>query len=205
MMVKTIVHFSLILMLFSYGNVHFFQNDKNKLSEEDYVIINVFLEQFEPYIYLDLSIEKLIDSNLFANSYQRKIEMYESFEKLCQKNILDSEELDYETNFSCSIAESYKVYKDLFSEEELKLYSYQLSHQSNHSILINFEKILVSNIKPANTKNIENNKQKILKIHGIYYNQENTKVIIEYSLRNKILYHVLKKENNTLWKNIINF
>lgn len=45
---------------------------------------------------------------------------------------------------------------------------------------------------------------KVLRIYGIFYNKNRTKVLIKYSINNKVLYQVLKKENKW-WKNIINF
>jgi hypothetical protein len=178
--------------------------DKDDLTGEDHIIINVFLEKFKSYTYLDLGIKHHSDSNSFLVSYQKKVKIYESFRKLCKENLSSTQKLNYETNFSCSSAEEFKIYKNLFSKDELEQYNNQLASKNVFNFLIDYKQILIPNIEPIMEKMPIDKKIKILKIYGIFYNNNRTKVLIKYSFNNKVLYQVLKKENNW-WKNIINF
>lgn len=177
---------------------------KDDLTEEDYLIINIFLGNFKSYTYLDLKINHDSDSNSFLAGYQKKVKLYESFRKSCEEKLSNTQKLNYETNFLCSIAEELKVYKKLFSKDELEQYSNQLASKNIFNFLIDYKQILIPNIEPIKEKTTIDKKMKILKIYGIYYNKNRTKVLIKYSFNNKVLYQVLKKENNW-WKNIINF
>ena len=196
---------SVICTLFFCKSNDFSQNKKkDNLTEEDYVIINVFLEQIELHTYLDLNIKHRIDSTSFIIGYQRKVKIYESFRNLCTKNLSRNKKLNYTTNFSCSTAEEFKIYKDLFSKAELKSYSKQLASDIDFHFLIEPKQILIPNIEPIEGKTTIRNNGEILKIYGIFYNKNRVKVLIKYSINNKTLYQVLKKEEKW-WKNIINF
>lgn len=189
----TIILLSIITLSCCYSQT---QNDP---SADDYLVINVFLEQLEPFIHLNLSIanENKSDYESFEMAYERKRRMYNSFRNLCRKN-LDKEVLDYDTNLSCSIAEKFKVYENLFSKNDL-LYL-KNTMKNNQKFSLDSSKILIPNIQY-----LENSSpKKTLVIHSLFYNEEKNKVLIKYSLNKKNLYHVLKKENGW-WKNIINF
>lgn len=195
----TSIVFSIILTSCSYSQ------SNNNLSNEDYVVLNVFLEQTTSFTYLDLSIKNSkneSDSLTLINAYNRKLKLYHSFNNLCLKNLETNDTLNYETNLSCSIAEKFKIYENLFSKEEWLTFSNLLSKGKKKSFLIDSEKLQISTIKPL-TKEAKSNDE-IIKIYTICYNKEKNKALIKYSINNRHLYSVLRKENGW-WKSVINF
>ena len=121
---------------------------KTELTSEDYLIINVFLSQFKT-AYLDLSINSVPESKSFTTGYQKKVKLFESFEKLCNDGLSNNKELDYTVNFYCSLGDKYRVYKNLFSKQELDFYKNEIENNSK-SYIINYDRIIISNIKPLN-------------------------------------------------------
>lgn len=194
----TYVIFSFILTTCSYSQT------SEHLTKEDYVILNVFLEQIAPSTHLDLLIinKNPSDSLSFINAYNKKIKLYNSLNNLCLENLKKNETLNYETNFSCSTAEKFKIYNNLFSEKELLTFNKILSSNKEKIFLIDFEKIQVSNIKPL--KNDTQRNVDILRINKFCYNETKNKVVVKYSINNRHLYHVLEKKEGW-WKNLINF
>lgn len=174
------------------------------LSKEDYVIINVFLEQIEPFAYLNLSIKNggPSDSTLLLGGYEKKVKLYNSFRNLCLQSLDKNEPLKYETNVSCSTADKLKVYDSLFTDKELNYFSKLMLKSEKAEISIEPKKILIPTISPI--KEDVKGSDLVLKIYAIYYSKDRNKVLINYSISGRNLFHVLKKENGW-WKNIINF
>lgn len=196
---KTLIPFilSLVIVSFSYSQA------EKKLSNEDYLILNVFLEQ-QKFVHLDLSIinTNKSDSTFFLNSYNRDLQLYNSFKDGCIEQLREKDTLDYDTNFLCSLAKTFESHKNLFSQEELVFYSSALQKGKNITYTIDFDKILIPTIFPL-TKEIGNDKNRI-KIHGLYYNDSRDKVLIKYAFNQKHLFHVIKKEDGW-WRSIGNF
>lgn len=171
-------------------------------SKEDYVVLNVFLEQ-KPHFYLDSSVKSRnnSDSILFVKAYENKVNLYNSFKKSCSDKLNESKTLDYETNSLCSLADTFKVYEHLFSKNEIIYFSSALQRNEGNYV-IDYDSILVSDIRPKEQKVDRENLS--IKIDGIFYNHEKNKVVIKYWINERSLFHVLKKENGW-WKNITNF
>jgi hypothetical protein len=176
---------------------------KTELTSEDYLIINVFLSQFKT-AYLDLSINSISESKSFIAGYEKKVKLFESFEKSCNDGLSSHKELNYKVNFYCSLEYKYRVYKNLFSKQELDFYKNEIENNSKSDYTIDYERILISSIKPFSLEKNINADNLIIKINGIYHNKNKTKVLIKYSIGKKRLYHLIKKENNW-WRNIVNF
>ncbi len=68
------------------------------------------------------------ESKSFIAGYKKKVNLFESFEKLCNDGLSNNKELDYKVNSYCSIAEDYEVYKNLFSKQELEFYKYEIEN-----------------------------------------------------------------------------
>lgn len=193
-----------ILFTFTLCKDNSFKSNKTELTNEDYLIINVFLSNFKS-AYLDLSINNNNpESKSFIAGYKKKVNLFESFEKLCKDGLSNNKNLDYEVNSYCSTAEKYKVYENLFSEQELEFYKYEIENDRKSNYTIDYNRILISSIKSFSfEKNIKPEKL-LIKINGLYRNKSKTKVLIKYSIGKKRLYHVIIKDNNW-WRNVVNF
>lgn len=192
-----IIIISILSVMNSYS-----QKDDN-LTREDYLVLNVFLDQ-NPNTYLDLSLKRKSnsDSVSFITAYKKKLKLYNSLKNSCLEKLNEDKILDFETNFTCSVAETFKVYENLFSKDELMFFSSELNKKGEINYKIEYDSILVSDVKPLEKRTREDDS--IIKIDGIYYNNERNKILIKYSINRRTLFHVLRKENGW-WKNIINF
>ena len=129
------------------------QNTKSELNNEDYVVLNLFLEKFDEYAYLDLTIENIYDTSL-VESYNRKLKLYNSLRSLCHKKISEKKELTYEINSICLTADTFKVYENLFTKNEIKDFEKQLKNETmNYNI--DFKNIEVEKIKPLLNKGLK--------------------------------------------------
>lgn len=187
------------------------------LNNDQTEVLKVFLKQQEQYSYVDCH---FFNKNLikkFSRDYLYNREFFRISDSVCSSSA-DKTKL----RFYCPLADSFKVFDKLLTEEDLKFlvkkYNYKkqkfimnIDSLINNSSLRKHSKDYYAKIKYEKYDGIpELNEFPSIRINNLYFNKKNNVPIVVYSLVynrvNSVIssFYILEKKNNIWWKPIGN-
>jgi len=194
------------------------QNEINNtiVNNKDYEVINVFFNNTTKYCYLDKKVFKKSFPKSIASNYKQQKRLFKTADSICNfsKDTLN-------LKVFCPLADSFRKYKDVFSDKELKYLENQYQYDFKEFDVIDFTKI-ESPFVLKHSNDYENhaskqgsalqheekyNEHPSISIYGIYYTKDKQTVIIYYKINKSAIggifkSHVFKKQKNIWWKPI---
>lgn len=171
-----------------------------KLNKTDYEIITIFINQMFPENFNLLS--EVSGDNVikrFIGKYQDHLKVYKNSDSIC-RNSKDIEKL----KISCPIADSFQMYENLLSDEDISYFHGTYSHAQE------FEKLNINRIFDKSSMLVVEGNYPSLEILNIYYNRKGDLGIIAYRKNynkneSESNFYILKKMKNIWWKPLGSF
>ncbi|WP_405379891.1 hypothetical protein [Maribacter sp. LLG6340-A2] len=171
-----------------------------RLNKTDYEIITIFINQMFPENFNLLS--EVSGDNVikrFIGKYQDHLKVYKNSDSIC-RNSKDIEKL----KISCPIADSFQMYENLLSDEDISYFHGTYSHAQE------FEKLNINRIFDKSSMLVVEGNYPSLEILNIYYNRKGDLGIIAYRKNynkneSESNFYILKKMKNIWWKPLGSF
>lgn len=135
----------------------------------------------------------------FIGKYQDHLKVYKNSDSIC-RNSKDIEKL----KISCPIADSFQMYENLLSDEDISYFHGTYSHDEE------FEKLNINRILNKSSMLVVEGNYPSLEILNIYYNRKGDLGIIAYRKNynkneSESNFYILKKMKNIWWKPLGSF
>lgn len=175
-------------------------SQETRLNKTDYEIITIFINQMFPENFNLLS--EVSGDNVikrFMGKYQDHLKVYKNSDSIC-RNSKDIEKL----KISCPISDSFQMYENLLSDEDISHFYEKYSHNQI------FEKLNIDRILDKSSMLIVEGNYPSLEILNIYYNSKGDLGIIAYRKNynkneSESNFFILKKMKNIWWKPLGSF